>query len=297
MKKPSYINIADACHENWNTMSPADQGRFCGSCCKTVTDFSTMTDKEILQILSKAAGNSCGRFTSDQLQRPMFEELPVRSKPYKFFLSAIIPTFLLANIGMAQKNSSTKKTKGEVERMVLGKPARVAECKTKDTTIGAPLMVEHFLGEISIMDAPVKQDTSVKGIGTIKMDIKKIETNVLPVNTENIMMGGIQIFEKVTIVDTVKTYVRKALNQNGFKILGNPAAAGSQINLQFKNEGRYFVQLLDASGKLILSTSITVISKNAAGRVILPNSFIPGTYFIKVTDSNKKSYTDKVNIY
>ncbi len=102
----------------------------------------------------------------------------------------------------------------------MGKPARIIECKTGEVTMGTPLATEHALGEYAV------SDTSIKSIGTIQTENKKPVTDILPVNTDNIMMGGIQIFEKVTIVDTVKTYVRKALNQNGFKILGNPAAAG-----------------------------------------------------------------------
>jgi hypothetical protein len=266
MKKQTYLHIADPCHENWNNMSAAEQGRYCKSCCKTVTDFSMMTDKEILEVLSKTGENSCGRFNKDQLKRPLYEEQPTQSKPYKFFLSALIPTFLFANIGMAQEsNSSAKKVKQANERL-LGRVARI-ECK---------------VGEVN-------KDT-------VNTESKKPATNEPPVN-ENIMMGGIQMFEKVTIVDTVKTLVRKAFNQNGFRVLGNPAAKGSVLNLQFKNEGRYMVQLLDASGKLTFTANVVASAKQGTAQVVLPNNFVPGVYFIKATDAQKKSSTDKINIY
>lgn len=290
MKNPTHLHIAEPCHENWNSMSAGEHGRFCGSCCKVVTDFTNMSNKEILQILSEAAGNSCGRFTSDQLERPLYQELPVRSKPYKFFLSAILPTFLLANSCMAQKTVTTKKAKSGVENIIMGKPARNLERTPPDVTMGTPRLVEHTLGEVLI------KDTSIQSIGQIKNDVAKPGTE-LAVNKDNIMMGGISYYEKITIADTVKTYVRKALNQNGFKILGNPAAAGSQVNLQFKNEGKYAVQLLDAAGKVVLVTNVAVPGKNGTARVLLPNNFIPGTYFVKATDTNKKCFTDKVNIY
>jgi hypothetical protein len=111
------------------------------------------------------------------------------------------------------------------------------------------------------------------------------------------MMGGIHMYEKITATDRVITYVRKALNQNGFRILGNPASMGSMLSLQFRKEGSYMVQFLDASGRITYTTNVALIGTNAFAQVVLPNNFIPGTYFIKVTDAQKKSFTDKVSIY
>lgn len=274
MKKQTHLEIAEPCHENWNGMSAAEQGRYCNSCCKTVTDFSMMTDKEILQVLSKGGENSCGRFTKDQLHRPIYQEQPTHSRPYKFFLSALIPTFLFANAGMAQQNNSTDKKVKQANEKLMGRVARV-DCK---------------VGE-------VKKDTIISPIGTTIKEDKRSFNDELPLSTESMIMGGIQIFEKVTIVDTVKTYVRKAFNLNGFKVLGNPAVKGSVLNLQFKSEGKYMIQLLDASGRIALTTTVSVSNKSGTAHVMLPNIFIPGIYFIKATDEQKKSYTEKVNIY
>jgi hypothetical protein len=266
MKKQTFLHIPEPCHENWNNMSAAQQGRYCHSCCKTVTDFSMMTDKEILQVLSKAAENSCGRFTKDQLQRPLYEEQPTHSKPYKFFLSALIPTFMFASAGMAQHSSSSANKVKQANERMMGRVARIQPKRGK-----------------------VDKDTVVT-------EFKKSGGNELPAN-EHMILGGIQMFEKITLVDTVKAYVRKAFNQNGFAVLGNPAAKGSVLNLQFKNEGNYMVQLLDASGKLTFSTNVTPVGKNGTAQVVLPNNFIPGTYFIKATNAKRKTFTDKVNIY
>lgn len=284
MKTQTYLHIADACHEDWNQMTKVEQGKFCGSCCKTVTDFSMMSDKEILAVLSKASANTCGRFTKHQLERPLHGEVPVHSKPYKFFLSAIIPTFLLANLGMAQNASSTQKGKVEARNITMGKVARKVECKVGETP------------QSKVDSSVLKIDTVLQPINIIT-STQKIEGDVPAVNTDNLMMGGIQIFEPVSFVDTVKTYVRKAFNQNGFKIIGNPAAAGTYVNLQFKNEGSYTIQLLDASGKLVLNDKVSVTGKNASAKVTLPGNFIPGIYFVKATDDKKQCFTDKVNIY
>ncbi|SFN92846.1 CarboxypepD_reg-like domain-containing protein [Chitinophaga sp. YR627] len=63
------LSIPDRCTQPWNEMLPAEDGRFCLSCQKTVTDFTEMTDAEILAYLKRNKGNSCGRFDATQLNR------------------------------------------------------------------------------------------------------------------------------------------------------------------------------------------------------------------------------------
>lgn len=67
--KTIYLTIAEPCHENWNTMTPDQKGRFCAACKKTVVDFSGMTDQQLVAYFTKGKENRCGRFYPDQLQR------------------------------------------------------------------------------------------------------------------------------------------------------------------------------------------------------------------------------------
>lgn len=71
MNKQLYITIPKPCHEDWSKMTPNQQGAFCQACQKTVIDFSLRTENEIYEIISKADGNVCGRFTTMQLARPI----------------------------------------------------------------------------------------------------------------------------------------------------------------------------------------------------------------------------------
>jgi hypothetical protein len=69
--KKMRISIENPCHEDWQAMTPETQGRFCGACEKTVVDFTTMSDAEILQYFSKPdVGKTCGRFRVEQLAEP-----------------------------------------------------------------------------------------------------------------------------------------------------------------------------------------------------------------------------------
>jgi len=60
------ITIPDPCHQNWNTMNPADKGRFCHACEKIVVDFTKMETREIIHYFSEGR-KACGHIRSHQL--------------------------------------------------------------------------------------------------------------------------------------------------------------------------------------------------------------------------------------
>jgi len=62
------ISIPKPCNENWNDMSPVQQGAFCKACSKVVVDFSNMSDEEVLNYFErKQEEKTCGRFRISQL--------------------------------------------------------------------------------------------------------------------------------------------------------------------------------------------------------------------------------------
>ncbi len=62
------ISIPKPCNENWNEMSPEQQGAFCKVCSKVVVDFSNMSDEEVLNYFAKKKEEkTCGRFRVSQL--------------------------------------------------------------------------------------------------------------------------------------------------------------------------------------------------------------------------------------
>ena len=80
MARSVIVTIPEPCHEKWSEMTPADRGRFCAACQKTVRDFTFATDSEIASAVNADAG-LCGRFTSSQLHRTLYLKRPAR-KPY-----------------------------------------------------------------------------------------------------------------------------------------------------------------------------------------------------------------------
>lgn len=63
------LQIVNPCEENWQTMSPTENGAFCNQCQKNVIDFSIMSDEAIIACLENTNGKICGRVRSDQLNR------------------------------------------------------------------------------------------------------------------------------------------------------------------------------------------------------------------------------------
>ncbi len=62
------ISIPKPCQENWNDMTPENQGVFCKVCSKVVVDFSTMSDEEVIRYFeNKKQEKTCGRFRLSQL--------------------------------------------------------------------------------------------------------------------------------------------------------------------------------------------------------------------------------------
>jgi hypothetical protein len=71
MRKPHKIKLIlpKPCSEDWDKMTPDEQGRFCANCNKAVIDFSKFTDTELFNFFVKTKEHVCGRFNSLQLNR------------------------------------------------------------------------------------------------------------------------------------------------------------------------------------------------------------------------------------
>ncbi len=67
MKITYRIAVPKPCSEDWEGMKPLGCGRFCAACEKTVVDFTTFSDEAFIAYFRENEGNTCGRFTQDQL--------------------------------------------------------------------------------------------------------------------------------------------------------------------------------------------------------------------------------------
>ena len=101
MQTQTSIYIPKPCHEDWNEMTPTQQGKFCASCNKQVIDFSLMSDRQILNFIAHQSGTLCGRFDAEQLQRPLIE--PKIKKKKNWWMALTMPLLFLFDKSEAQK--------------------------------------------------------------------------------------------------------------------------------------------------------------------------------------------------
>ncbi|MCW3085478.1 MAG: hypothetical protein JWP12_2844 [Bacteroidetes bacterium] len=86
------LSIPNPCHENWNGMTPDENGRFCGSCQKIVIDFTTKTEQEIIDYFAANAGKrTCGKFKTTQLNQP--KKIPFQNQHTLKFVAALLLVF------------------------------------------------------------------------------------------------------------------------------------------------------------------------------------------------------------
>ncbi|WP_184550256.1 hypothetical protein [Mucilaginibacter sp. FT3.2] len=100
------ISIPTPCQQLWQQMVPVEQGRHCESCSKTVTDFTVMTDKEIISYLGRQ-NNVCGRFDDFQLIR-INQQLQNNGQAFTLFKKIGLVAAVMIAIPFAKANAQKK---------------------------------------------------------------------------------------------------------------------------------------------------------------------------------------------
>ncbi len=231
MKPAIQLQIPKPCHENWDSMHPTEQGRFCLSCQKEVIDFRLMTDKEILDYISKANRQSCGRFGSEQLNRELIGPCGPGKTWWKYWMSVAVSLIMFSS-----KSSAQVKVKGEPivctpskhsDEVVVGKLQVNAEVnkdslKTGYTVNGiimdernnpipgVSVIIKHDRrgvssdqnGKFAIrIDAAQNKVLSISSVGfdPQEIEVKKNENSVVTVNLkmhESVMGLGVVVVAK-----------------------------------------------------------------------------------------------------
>lgn len=113
------ISIKKPCHENWNDMTPNEQGAFCGKCVKTVIDFSSKSMDEIKGFFTgREQQKVCGRFEERQLSALSFDAFFDKFKHFEFnkrFAVILFFTFGFWLFGVSSASAQTNApVKGDV---------------------------------------------------------------------------------------------------------------------------------------------------------------------------------------
>ncbi|AEV96812.1 hypothetical protein Niako_0414 [Niastella koreensis GR20-10] len=227
MPKSLLLNIPEPCHENWQNMTPQEQGRFCGSCQKVVVDFSVMTDKEVLEYFSKASQQVCGRFANDQLNKELTAP-PTRKRITWVYVWNVLLASVLVTKSYAQGKPQVKKppvikttfkgnlTMGEwvvnpVDAVIPVKMKGVVlDAQTNQPVSGASISIKSTLNGTSA-DTAGKFQLRVEKKNTLEVEVSAIgyekQTLLLfkTANWENIQVSLKPAFDNLAKV-TVSGY-------------------------------------------------------------------------------------------
>ena len=136
--KKIQLSIPEPCHENWDHMTPTQQGRFCNACAKQVIDFSEMSDSEVLNYFSKVKNEKvCGRAYPDQLDRTI-AALP--TKKIYWYWNYVIALFLLLAKSSGSKAQSRK---GMIARMPVAEVNR----KVPEIPVVKQFIIHDFVAD------------------------------------------------------------------------------------------------------------------------------------------------------
>lgn len=114
MESKHKITIPEPCHENWDKMTPNENGRFCLSCSKTVVDFTTKLPDEIQHFFIQNQNQKvCGRFKNEQLENLIIQipsqVLYAQTHYHKIFLLALFIAMGTTLFSCADNNGNKNK--------------------------------------------------------------------------------------------------------------------------------------------------------------------------------------------
>ena len=145
MRKSISITIPEPCHEDWNKMTPREKGRHCVTCNKTVIDFTTQTDEQVVKtIINKE--NLCGRFKTHQLNRGMILARKDKNNYLSWIASGLFAFMALGHQDIHAQGKpktvvmdslKTSKLKGKITQSILKE--RVVSGIVTTTKDGLPL--------------------------------------------------------------------------------------------------------------------------------------------------------------
>ena len=193
------LSIPKPCHENWEAMTPAEKGRFCSVCSKTVLDFTKASDKEIISYLNNNK-NACGRFNNYQLNRDLI--IPKQKSSYWFITAASV-------LGFLGLNNQT------VFSQIPPKTEQTDKIKTTHDTTKTTLGLKKITGVVSDELGPLA-GASIEVIGINRTTATDFDGNftIEVEEGQKLLISYIGFHNKEIIVDSNTQHVSIKLEEN-----------------------------------------------------------------------------------
>ncbi len=251
MAAPIHLNIPEPCHENWQQMTPNEQGRHCMTCQKTVVDFTLMSDQEVLNYISRASTSVCGRFNNHQLDKTYEEKKIKPSFSFRYAWNMMVATFLLTGSAAAGQTNKAQQKKAPLERkeemkfkdiaitqgeIEVLKPAPVPKPKARASGTMLFTSPGHGLADQNRYKLPalnifgfIRDSATKKPVGFASVRVKGVEKGIsadengryeLPL----VDMGGNVVLVVSAIGYATREYIVPANNFKATEILLSAAA-------------------------------------------------------------------------
>ncbi|MET2986630.1 hypothetical protein [Aureibaculum conchae] len=119
MKNKHNISIPKPCHEDWQKMTPNQQGKFCNTCAKTVVDFTKKSVKEIQAFFIENQGQKvCGRFQQNQLDSITIE-IPEQVLLQQVSFSRMFLLALIIAMGATLMSCNSNGKKQKINQVIV----------------------------------------------------------------------------------------------------------------------------------------------------------------------------------
>jgi hypothetical protein len=316
MSHPIQITIPTACHENWDTMAPAEKGRHCAACQKTVVDFTDMTDADILRQLKKASAlpsarhpgaELCGRFMPNQLNRQLIPPPPLAGKIHFRGWQWVLTGLLLTADAVPHRNPRPPMQEQPHKKIIREEatvglmlfpisetiPPPIETLDTPTATMGTPA--------ITILDSlPKSFDSLVMPTCLPKADTTEgIALMGEPLLTAADTLPVVASRDPAVIADSPLPGISDAADPSTvhhLRIYPNPLRPGSSYRLQWPdNPGRYQLTLFNSTGALIQQTVVEITTPQQPTEHQLPSALTPGIYILRAARPGQaKPYTAKL---
>jgi TonB-dependent SusC/RagA subfamily outer membrane receptor len=209
------LNIPEPCHEDWQNMTPTEQGRFCNACAKQVVDFSMMTDTQVLNyFLNKKEEKVCGRADPDQLDRIISKPKEPKKRLF-WYWNYITMLFLFFS------KTNTAKAQGGVKVDTVSRfntnafQPTLLQCGVKGISLNWYSVIKGIVRDEDGLSVPFaaviikgeKMGISAddKGAYSIKVNISKqaLQVSAVGFDTKEIKLNGLNSYD-VTLTRSAK---------------------------------------------------------------------------------------------
>lgn len=309
------VSIPEHCHENWDQMKQEDQGRFCFSCNKSVIDFSKMNEQEIGDFFKNSTGEKvCGRFRTEQLNKPLSYTVDLDSLPRNMSISGIFALALLMVFGTGliscydhhknkisqaewQANKKNKDVQNKDVRMVLGQSdfsdfiyheSKIVDKEEKTDGCVSPQSEEDQEDYVTYMKG--KPKFRIHGDAP---EATEVTDSVLAISSDNkYTLGGSVAFVCVEADDAEAIESsesdQKLAGENRWIVFPNPANTFLTIDYYLDKPGMAKIELLNEKGELVRSIENGVQTEGNHESIVNVEDLARGIYLLSRFIDGKK---------